>query len=267
MHKTLLLCLTLAGCSFSDAQYPFGAPPAEVAEVPPEDVVINIGAKHDAPVAAIKTLPATPAANGARRTFTGEPQVVPAPELANINRYARALEDKLLRRYNNTPTFAGKIGKVQVLPVGEPKTSLDGQKIKIEWSQVVFDIWGERIPELEKEFYVVTFGDGKPAMQRTRPTITAGLNNEGGYSEFSAVRGGVFSGRATGGDPALFDRPDSERRQMLDDNLNDKNATPGAYEYYDLPALGEKVAAVKDRLPVIAPAPENLTAVVVQPNN
>lgn len=191
---------------------------------------------------------------------------VPAPELTNINLYAAALEEKLQRRYNNTPKFSGKVAKVQLIPVGEPKVSLDGQKMRIEWSQIVFDIWGERITELEKEYYAVTFGDGKPLMQRTRPSITVGLNNEGGYSEYSQVRGGKLSTLKHKGNPGMFDRADSEKTGLLDLNLEAKNSADAPYLEYDLPAAGgytQYKSSGNEAIPVISPAGENLQAVTV----
>lgn len=189
---------------------------------------------------------------------------IPAPELANVNRYARALEQKLLRRYTNTPAYSGQVAKVQLLPLRDPEISLDGRKLRMEWSQVVYDIWGKRIPELEKEYYIVTFGDGKPLMQRTRPTITVGLNNESGYSEFGQVRGGVLSQVAKKANPAMFDKPDSERTGPLEEGVKAKDSADAPYLEYELPPIGSKNSATgAAKTPVIAPAADNLQAVVV----
>lgn len=188
---------------------------------------------------------------------------VPAPELENVNRYAQALQEKLLRRYNNTPPYAGNVAKVQLLPTQDPEVSMDGRKLRMEWSQVVFDSWGKRIPDLEKEYYIVTFGDGKPLMQRTRPTITVGLNNESGYSEFSRVRGGILSKVEAKGDPGLFDKPDSEKTGPLEEGVKAKDSAPAPYLEYDLPEIGSAKSIRTPKAPVIQPAPAQLQALMV----
>lgn len=188
---------------------------------------------------------------------------VPAPELTNVNRYAQALQEKLLRRYNNTPAYAAKVAKVQLMPMHDPEVSLDGRKLRMEWSQVVFDIWGKRIPELEKEYYVVTFGDGKPLMQRTRPTITVGLNNESGYSEYSAVRGGILSTVKPKANPGMFDKPNSEKTSPLEEGVKAKDSADAPYLEYELPPIERTPAAKRSGIPVIAPAPDNLQALTV----
>lgn len=280
----LVVAALFCGCTMHDVQYPFGeksSRPRAAAE-PPEDIEINVNtaAKPAAPAPAAVAAPMVPASSGTAwlgetpaipaATIKGAPRDVPAPELENVNRYARALEAKLRQRYNNTPAFAGRVGRVQLLPVGEPQVSLDGRKLRMEWSQIVFDEWGQRLPELEKEYYVVTFGDGKPQMQRTRPSITVGLNNEGGYGEFAPVRGGRLSARPTAGSPEMFDRPHSARVGLLDDNLAARDSAPGGYDFMDLPTIAETLRdseAIKDAavasVPVIAPAGESLSAVVV----
>lgn len=209
---------------------------------------------------------------GAQMAAQNPPPTVelPAPELTNVNLYARALEEKLSRRYNNTPKFSGKVAKVQLIPVGEPRVSLDGKKLRMEWSQVVYDIWGERLTELEQEYFVVTFGDGKPLMQRTRPTITVGLNNEGGYSEYAPVRGGKLSEVESQGNPGMFDRPDNEKTGLLDQNLEARNSADAPYLEYALPAPGgyrqfqSNPEPPRAQIPIIAPAAEHLQALTVQ---
>ncbi len=200
-----------------------------------------------------------------RLMVKGKPIDVPAPELENINRYAAALEENLLRRYNNTPGFAGKVAKVRLLADHEPEFSMDHKKIRMEWSQVVFDQWGKRIPELEEEYYIVVFGDGKPLMQRTRPSISVGLNNESGYSEFAPVRGGTLSTLEYNADPTMFDKPTSSSDGLLDDNLNSKDVNNVPYHQLDIdPLQPHNAPREKPReLPVIQPAPEDLQAVVV----
>ncbi len=200
-----------------------------------------------------------------RLMVKGKPIDVPAPELENINRYAAALEENLLRRYNNTPGFAGKVARVRLLADHEPEFSMDRKKIRMEWSQVVFDHWGKRISELEEEYYVVVFGDGKPLMQRTRPSITIGLNNESGYSEFSRVRGGDLSKMEYVADPTMFDKPTSSSDSLLDDNLNSRDSLNIPYKQFDIDPLEPHNAPLKEKknIPVIQPAAEDLQAVVV----
>ena len=200
-----------------------------------------------------------------RLLVKGKPIDVPAPELENINRYAAALEENLQQRYNNTPGFAGKVAKVRLLADREPEFSLDRKKIRMEWSQIVFDHWGKRIPELEEEYYVVVFGDGKPLMQRTRPSITIGLNNESGYSEFSRVRGGSLSTMEYKADPTMFDKPESTRDGLLDDKLESKDLNKTPYRQFDIDPLEPHNAPLKKKkgLPVIQPAADELQAVVV----
>ncbi len=203
-------------------------------------------------------------ANNPRIKKAAAPVVeLPAPELENVNKYARALEEKLQRRYNNTPGYAGNIAKVQLLPVNKPEASMDGKKLRMSWSQVVYDIWGKRVSDLEKEYYVVTFGDGKPLMQRTRPTITVGLNNEGGYSEFDGVRGGRLSGLELKSGPDMFDRPDSEKTGLLDDNLKSKDSAAAPYLEYELPEARNFNPPSGVDAPVIPPATQPLQAMVV----
>ncbi len=200
-----------------------------------------------------------------RLMVKGKPIDVPAPELENINRYAAALEENLLRRYNNMPGFAGKVAKVRLLADHEPEFSMDHKKIRMEWSQVVFDQWGKRIPELEEEYYIVVFGDGKPLMQRTRPSISVGLNNESGYSEFAPVRGGTLSTLEYNADPTMFDKPTSSSDGLLDDNLNSKDVNNVPYHQLDIDPLQPHNAPREkpQELPVIQPAPEDLQAIVV----
>lgn len=258
----------------------------QVAQAMPPTANNTPSAQSQTPSARTKTASSAPQSSGGRdnlvinirnAVFNGggaqnpPPSVeLPAPELTNVNLYARALEEKLSRRYNNTPKFSGRVAKVQLVPVGEPRVSLDGKKLRMEWSQVVYDIWGERLTELEQEYFVVTFGDGKPLMQRTRPTITVGLNNEGGYSEYAPVRGGKLSEVESQGNPAMFDRPDSEKTGLLDQNLEARNSADAPYLEYALPAPGgyrqfqSNPEPPRAQIPIIAPAAEHLQALTVQ---
>lgn len=258
---TLAVIVLLTGCS------PAGGGKAEKLAKEEKDEHQEKAAKP-AQAQNMRTVQAvTPAVkvSPARVMVKGKPIDVPAPELENINRYAAALEESLLRRYNNTPGFAGKVAKVRLLADHEPEFSMDRKKVRMSWSQVVFDHWGKRISELEEEYYVVVFGDGKPLMQRTRPSISIGLNNESGYSEFSRVRGGKLSEMEYSADPAMFDKPDSSSDGLLDDNLKSKDVNNIPYRQFDIDPLEPHNAPLKKKkaIPVIQPAEENLQAVVV----
>lgn len=201
-----------------------------------------------------------------RLMVKGEPIDIPAPEMENINLYAQALQEHLLRRYNNTPRFAGKVAKVQLIAEKEPEFSLDRKRIRMNWSQVVLDSWGERIPELEEEYYIVVFGDGKPLLQRTRPSITIGLNNESGYSEFSQVRGGELSKMKYSANPQMFEKADIRKTGLLDDKLESKDSQPQPYHEYDIKPIqppSENNLKKLPVVPIIQPAGEELQAVAV----
>jgi hypothetical protein len=108
----------------------------------------------------------------------------------NVRAYMIQLEDRLAQRYNNIPEYAGKVSRVHLVIPSAPKVSVDGRELNYEFDQLVFDKWGERIPTLEKEYFLVTFGDGFPRLVRTDPTIRLGMELAGGYSESMPVNGG-----------------------------------------------------------------------------
>lgn len=109
-----------------------------------------------------------------------------------IDEYRARLENRLLERYNNLPGHSGNVGKVTVALSRPPETSLDGTMIRAEFDQLVYDPWGKRIPELEKEYYVVTFGSGGVRNVRTDPSIRVGLNLEKTYSERATLAADPF---------------------------------------------------------------------------
>lgn len=110
--------------------------------------------------------------------------------MPNIQAYARELEARLLRRYNNHPEHAGDIGQVRVVLTDQPLVSINGQEVRVEYSQLVYDKWGNRVSDLEQEYYVVTFGDGSLRRISTRPKLTVGMANEGGFSETATANMG-----------------------------------------------------------------------------
>ncbi len=105
------------------------------------------------------------------------------PTPAEVENYRRRLEFRLLERYNNLPQHAGNVGKVTVLLSKPLQPSLDGTRLRAEFDQLVYDPWGKRIPALEKEYFVVTFGSGGARQVRSDPSVRVGLNYERTYSE------------------------------------------------------------------------------------
>jgi len=101
----------------------------------------------------------------------------------NVQAYEQQLEKRLLDRYNNLPDYAGKISRVDLVLTRPPDRSVDGQELRAEFSQLVYDKWGNRVSRLEKEYYIITFGHGRPRLVRTDPSIKFGLDTESGYSE------------------------------------------------------------------------------------
>lgn len=114
----------------------------------------------------------------------------PTPE--GVESYRGMLEARLLERYNNLPDHAGKVAKVSVVLSKPLDVSLDGKFIKAEFDQLVYDSWGRRIPLLEKEYYVITFGSGGVEQVRSDPSIRVGLDMEKTYSERAPLAADPF---------------------------------------------------------------------------
>lgn len=122
------------------------------------------------------------------------PQAVqPPPTRMEVEDYRRRLEMRLLERYNNLPDHVGKVGRVTVVLSKPLQLSLDGNMIRAEFDQLVFDPWGKRIPELEEEYYVVTFGSGGAQQVRADPSIRVGLDLEKTYSERAPLSADPFA--------------------------------------------------------------------------
>ncbi|MCD8351126.1 MAG: hypothetical protein LUC93_11005 [Planctomycetaceae bacterium] len=119
-------------------------------------------------------------------------QYAPRPTRREVEDYRRRLQDRLLERYNNLPRFAGKVGKVSVVLSKPLDESLDGSLIRAEFDQLVYDPWGKRIPELEQEYFVVTFGAGGARQVRSDPSIRVGLDLEKTYSEQAPLAADPF---------------------------------------------------------------------------
>lgn len=206
------------------------------------------------------------------------PQIAPAvqrEEPTNIDLYARELEARLHRRYNNTPRYAGTVAVVNLTMTRPPQVSVDGKETQVEWSQIVLDKWGKRIPELEEEYYVVTFGDGLPRRQTTRPSLTVGMQTEGGFSEFESTNQGRLKPLPHRADPRMFDvDPDAPDEGPLRPAPPSQTppcgacgACSGCDAYLpgtDAPSL-RRTAHAADDLPVIPAVQEHLMPVVVHP--
>lgn len=124
-----------------------------------------------------------------------EPWRVPSPApptRAEVEDYRVRLENRLLERYNNLPDHAGNVAKVTVVLSKPLVESLDGSLIRAEFDQMAYDPWGKRIPALEKEYYVVTFGAGGARQVRSDPSIRVGLDLEKTYSERAPLAADPF---------------------------------------------------------------------------
>ncbi len=120
----------------------------------------------------------------------------------NPEQYRLVLAEKLKNKYNNLPNYAGQVSRVELVVPRSPKVSSDGQEVQVEYDQLVYDKWGQRMPLLESEYYIVTFGPGQPKIVRTEPSLTVGLNIQGGYSESAPVVGGRLGALRTA-EPAV----------------------------------------------------------------
>lgn len=116
----------------------------------------------------------------------------PPPTREEVEIYRKRLELRLLERYNNLPDHAGNVAKVSVILSKPLEEALDGSRIRAEFDQLVYDPWGKRIPELEKEYYVVVFGSGGAQQVRSDPSIRIGLDLEKTYSERAPLAADPF---------------------------------------------------------------------------
>jgi hypothetical protein len=114
----------------------------------------------------------------------------PTPE--GVERYRLRLEQRLLERYNNLPDHAGNIGKVTVVLSRPLEYSMDGSLVKAKFDQIVLDVWGKRLPALEKEYYAVTFGLGGAQTVQSDPSVRIGLDLEKSYSERAPLAADPF---------------------------------------------------------------------------
>lgn len=110
----------------------------------------------------------------------------------NIDAYRRQLEARLLQKYNNMQDYAGVISRVELQLTHPPLQSCDRSEVKVEFCQLVYDKWNRRVPPLEKEYFIITFGSGTPRTVRTDPTVTFGLKTDGEFSEKTPVQSGLM---------------------------------------------------------------------------
>lgn len=109
----------------------------------------------------------------------------------NMEIYREQLEARLFRQHRNHPILGEKVEKVEV-KVAKVVDGLNGVDKQVEFTQVVYDRWGARIPELEQQYYVVQFGLGRPRISSDRPQIMIGMSTEGAYSEHTPIQSGLM---------------------------------------------------------------------------
>ncbi len=120
------------------------------------------------------------------------PAEAPPPTPEGVERYRVRLEERLIERYNNLPGYAGVVARVAVVLSRPLDVSLDGRLMRAEFDQLVYDHWGKRLPALEKEYYVVTFGAGGAEQVRSDPSVRIGLDMEKTYSERAPLTADPF---------------------------------------------------------------------------
>ncbi|MBN2711649.1 MAG: hypothetical protein JXR97_04345 [Planctomycetes bacterium] len=153
----------------------------------------------------------------------------------NVKTYKEQLERNLKQRYNNTQEWAGKISRVELIMPRPPEESLNGEEVKVEFDQLVYDNYDNRVPELEKEYFIITFGSGQPRLVKTDPSLDVGLSNRGEYSESYPLRTGKVGGL-------------SRTRPFV----NEKNTGP----FEELKAQPPVLRVPEMSAPVVPPAPE-----------
>ena len=109
----------------------------------------------------------------------------------NIEIYRSQLQARLLQQHKNHPLIGEKVEKVDVR-ISRVTNAMNGVDKEVEFTQVVYDRWGHRMPELEQQYYIVHFGLGRPQVRAERPQIVIGMNAGGAYSEHEPVRNGMM---------------------------------------------------------------------------
>lgn len=168
----------------SGVDEPDRSPPVDIAERRVEEKPpVNVTALPVAPISAAIAPDPLDAWNR---------DISPPPTREEVEIYRKRLELRLLERYNNLPDHAGNVAKVSVVLSKPLDEALDGSLIRAEFDQLVYDPWGKRIPELEKEYYVVVFGSGGAQQVRSDPSIRIGLDLEKTYSERAPLAADPF---------------------------------------------------------------------------
>ncbi|MHC4886810.1 MAG: hypothetical protein ACYTGH_17170, partial [Planctomycetota bacterium] len=110
-----------------------------------------------------------------------------------MEEYQARLEAKLLRQHRNHPVHGKKVYRVELEVTKDIQIDVEGRQHKVEWAQLIYDHWGNRIPELEKEFFVVTFGSPRDGagpngrIHNVKPSISVGMNAAGLSGEHRPV--------------------------------------------------------------------------------
>lgn len=182
----------------------------------------------------------------------------------NIALYKMQLERNLLARYNNLPDWSGKIGRVELVIPRAPEHSVNGENVRVEFNQIVYDQWGKRVPDLEKEYFFITFGTGKPRLVRTAPSMTIGLDAGSTYSEDLPIQSGpVVSPRpayempgASTGAPVRTPQPahQPQQRPASPQPMKDTGTS--------VPVVPAAPSAIMPRQVTSAPSPEEDTELI-----
>ncbi|MBN1257243.1 MAG: hypothetical protein JXA52_06015 [Planctomycetes bacterium] len=109
-------------------------------------------------------------------------------EEGNIAIYKRQLEEKLLSQYRARPDFGNDVSRVELEATKDILTDETGMHKRVEWAQLVYDRWGQRIPELEQEYFVIEFGPEQYKAYGGEPSVKVGVMARGVYSEHQPVR-------------------------------------------------------------------------------
>jgi hypothetical protein len=111
------------------------------------------------------------------------------PVTGNMAVYRDRLERRLLTRHRADPRYGGKVARVELELMRPVEHDLTGKFRRVQWAQLVYNRWGERIPALEEEFFIVEFGPpaaAAAARHRVKPAMHV-PSHHGGYSEFLAL--------------------------------------------------------------------------------
>lgn len=105
----------------------------------------------------------------------------------NMKTYKQQLADRLLTQYRQHPELGYRVDRVELDEVGPILADAHGRHRKVEWAQLVYDRYGDRMPELEEEYFVVEFGPERPRVYGGTPRLDIGLKTHSTYSEYQPV--------------------------------------------------------------------------------